>query len=356
MNQNSTDDGNPTAKRGLTYEEAGVSIAAQDRAIELIKPLASATYTPRVLSGVGAFGAAFKANFEDYTEPVLVSSTDGIGTKIKLAARFDAWECAGRDLVAVSVNDIITAGAIPLFFLDYIACYKLIPQIVERIVAGIKEGCLECGCVLLGGELAEMGEVYAEGEIDLAGFAVGVVDLPYMVDGSSVVPGDVVLALPSTGLHANGITLARRALEGLSDAEWHSYNNKLRRTLAEEVVRPMAIYHCHLQELRDAEIEIKSIAHISGGGIPGNAARTLAPGLDVRISKAAVAVPPIFGLIAEYGGVAEDEMWRTFNMGAGMTIIVSPGQADSAMNLLGEQLGIMRIGEVASGDGKVILY
>ncbi len=356
MTHNSSDDGIPTAKRGLTYEQAGVSIAAQDKAIELIKPLAAATYTPSVLAGVGAFGAAFKANFDEHTDPVLVSSTDGIGTKIKLAARFDAWESAGRDLVAVSVNDIITTGAVPLFFLDYIACYKLNPRIVERIVSGIRDGCLECGCVLLGGELAEMGEVYAEGEIDLAGFAVGVVDRPYMVDGSAVVPGDVVLGLPSSGIHANGTTLVRRAFEGLSDAEWRSFNPRIGRSLADEVVQPMIIYHRHLQEMRDAEVEIKAIAHISGGGLLGNAARMLAPGLDIRIDRAAITVLPVFDLVAERGGIAEVEMWGTFNMGIGMTVVVSPEQADAALVLFGESLGLRRIGGVIPGDGKVVLY
>lgn len=356
MTNNSSDDGSPTGRRGLTYEQAGVSIAAQDKAIELIKPLAAATYTPSVLAGVGAFGAAFKANFDEYTDPVLVSSTDGVGTKVKLAARFDAWENAGRDLVGVSVNDIITTGAAPLFFLDYIACNKLSPRIVERIVSGIKEGCLECGCALLGGELAEMGDVYVEGEFDLAGFVVGVVDRPYMVDGSTVVPGDVVLGLTSNGIHANGLTLVRRVFEGLGDAEWLSFNSRLGHSLADEVVRPMAIYHRHLQELRDAEVEIKAIAHISGGGLPGNAARMIPPGLDIHIHRAAITVQPVFELIAEQGGVADEEMWRTFNMGIGMTIIVSPEQADAAQEMLGESLGLQRIGEIAPGDGKVVLY
>jgi phosphoribosylformylglycinamidine cyclo-ligase len=357
MDTNTSDEaGSTNARRGLTYEQAGVSIAAQDKAIELIKPLAAATYTSRVLAGVGAFGAAFKAGFEEYEDPVLVSSTDGVGTKVKLAARFDAWENIGRDLVAVSVNDIITTGAAPLFFLDYIACHKLNPRTVERIVSGIKDGCLECGCVLMGGELAEMGEVYREGEVDLAGFAVGVVDAPRRVDGSTVVPGDVILGLPSSGLHSNGYSLVRKVFESLSEAEWTQFNPRLGCSLADEVLKPTAIYYRHLRELQDNEVELKAIAHVSGGGIPGNCGRGLAPGLDVRVNKAAIAVPAIFEIIAARGGVEDAEMWNTFNMGVGMTIVVAPEQADAALDLAGESLGLKCIGEIVPGDGKVVLY
>jgi phosphoribosylformylglycinamidine cyclo-ligase len=356
MEDNTPEDGSTTPKRGLTYEQAGVSIAAQDKAIELIKPLAASTYTARVLSGVGAFGAAFKAGFEEMEDPVLVSSTDGVGTKVKLAARFDGWDSIGRDLVAVSVNDIITTGATPLFFLDYIACHKLVPRTIERIVSGIKEGCLECGCALIGGELAEMGEVYYEGEIDLAGFAVGVVDGPRRVDGSTVVPGDIVLGLPSSGLHSNGFTLVRRIFDDLSDAEWMQFNPRLGTSLADIVMRPTVIYYRHLRELLDAEVELKAIAHVSGGGIPGNAGRTLAPGLDMRVDRSKVPVLPIFELIAERGGVEDAEMWKTFNMGVGMTLVVAPAQADAAMELAAESLGLVRIGEIVPGDGNVVLY
>jgi len=342
-------------RRGLTYKQAGVSIAAQDTAIELIRPLAEATHTPQVLAGIGAFGGAFKAGFEHYDDPVLIASTDGVGTKVKLAARFDAWDGIGRDLVAVSVNDIITTGARPLFFLDYIACNKLAPKVVERVITGVRDGCLECGCALLGGELAEMGDVYGEGEFDLAGFAVGVVDSRYRIDGSSVNEGDIVMGLPSSGVHSNGYSLARKAFESLSDGDWQAYDDPLGCSLAEELLKPTTIYCRHIQALLDAGIEIKAIAHISGGGIPGNAARMLPPGLGLRILRSAIPVLPVFRRIAEAGGVEDAEMWSTFNMGIGCTLIAASEQAEAALSLSGRGLGLLRIGEVVAGSGNVLI-
>jgi phosphoribosylformylglycinamidine cyclo-ligase len=344
----------PSKTGGLTYEQAGVSIEAQGAAIELIKPLAADTYTPRVVSGVGGFGALFDAGFEDITEPVLVASTDGVGTKVKLAARFNRWEGVGRDLVAVCVNDVITTGAHPLFFLDYIACHKLEPQVVQEVVRGMRDACLECGCALIGGEMAEMGEVYRPGEMDLAGFAVGVVDRLNRIDGGSVVAGDVVVGLPSNGVHSNGFSLVRKVFEGLSDAEWQEHSDRLGCSLVEDLLRPTQLYHGSLRTLLDNGAEVKAVAHISGGGLPDNAGRVLPPGLDVVIERAAVPAQPIFGLIAEHGGVAEKEMWHTFNMGVGMMLIIAPEQVDEAVGLLAE--GPVRpvvIGRILSGDGRV---
>jgi len=349
------EDNSSSGDEGLTYERAGVSIEAQDAAIELIKPLAASTHTPSVLAGVGGFAAAFEADFAGYQNPVLVSSTDGVGTKVKLAARFDAWEEVGWDCVAVCVNDLVTTGARPLFVLDYIACHRLEPAVVERIVTGIRDACLECGCALLGGELAEMRDVYAKGEADLAGFAVGVVDGQRRIDGSTVVSGDVVLGFPSSGIHANGLTLARKVFAGLSDAEWRAHNEELGCSLASELLRPTIIYYRWLQELAAAEIEIKALAHISGGGLPGNAARMLPPGLDVRIVRSAIPVHPIFKLIARTGPVGESEMWRTFNMGLGLTLVLAPEQAEAALELPQFQRTLHRVGEIAPGTGRVVL-
>jgi phosphoribosylformylglycinamidine cyclo-ligase len=340
---------------GLTYEQAGVSIAAQDAAIELIKPLVKATHTPQVLAGIGAFGGAFKASFEHLEDPVLVASTDGVGTKVKLAARFDAWEKVGRDLVAVSVNDVITTGAKPLFFLDYIACNKLAPKIIERVITGVRDACLECGCALLGGEIAEMGDVYGEGEIDLAGFAVGVVDSRQRIDGSSVTAGDVVLGFPSSGVHSNGYSLVRKAFESLSYDEWQAQDEILGCSLAEELLKPTTIYYQHIQTLLDAGIEIKAIAHISGGGIPGNAARMLPPGLGLRIRRSQIPVRPIFHRIAKVGGIGDAEMWSTFNMGIGCTLIAASEQAEAALSLSGNGIALFRLGEVVPESGSVLI-
>lgn len=339
----------------MTYEQAGVSIAAQDTAIELIKPLAEATHTPQVLAGIGAFGGAFKADFEHFEDPVLVASTDSVGTKVKLAARFDAWDSVGRDLVAVSVNDVITTGAKPLFFLDYIACNKLAPRIVERVITGVRDGCLECGCALLGGELAEMGDVYGEGEFDLVGFAVGVVDSRRRIDGSNVTTGDVVIGIPSSGVHSNGYSLVRKAFESLSDREWQRHDDLLGCSLAEELLKPTTIYCRHIQTLLDAGIEIKAIAHISGGGIPGNAARMLPPGLGLRILRSEVPVLPVFHRIAEAGGVEDSEMWSTFNMGIGCTLVAASEQAEAALSLGGSGISLLRLGEVVPGSGNVLI-
>ncbi len=345
----------PPESEGWTYEQAGVSIDAQDAAIELIKPLAAATYTPRVLSAVGAFGGAFKADFKEFEDPALVASTDGVGTKVKLAARFDAWENVGRDLVAVSVNDIITTGATPLFFLDYIACHRLVPHTIERVLTGVRDGCLEAGCALLGGEMAEMADIYPEGEMDLAGFAVGVVDGRRRIDGSGVAPGDVVLALPSSGAHANGYTLIRRIFASLSEEDWLRHDERLGCSLAEELLKPTVIYYRQLRELADAGIGVKAIAHISGGGLLDNAGRTLPSGLDVRIDRAAISTPPIFDLIAHQGPVVDEEMWKTFNMGVGMTLVAAPEQAGKVLALPGGKTGPYRIGEIIPGEGRVII-
>ncbi len=344
----------PLKTEGLTYEQAGVSIKAQDAAIELIKPLAAETYTPRVVSGVGGFGAQFDAAFEDIDEPILVSSTDGVGTKVRLAARFRRWEAVGRDLVAVCVNDVITTGAHPLFFLDYLACHKLEPQVVQEAVRGMRAGCLECGCALIGGELAEMGDIYQPGEMDLAGFAVGVVGRLNRIDGRGVVAGDIVVGLPSNGVHANGFSLVRKVFEGLSDAEWLEHNDRLGRSLLDDLMRPTRLYHRSLRTLLDNGAEIKAVAHISGGGLPDNVARMLPPGLNVVIERAAVPVQPIFSLIAERGSVDDEEMWHTFNMGVGLVLVIAPEQVDEAIGLLAEEPERpVVIGAVRSGDGRV---
>jgi phosphoribosylformylglycinamidine cyclo-ligase len=333
---------------GLTYEQSGVNIDAQDRAIEGFKErvershaAASLAGVGTVLAGVGSFGAAFQPDLTAMKQPVLVSSTDGIGTKVRLHARFGTHEWGGRDLVAAVVNDVLCQGARPLFFLDYLACNKVEPAVVEQAVGGMALQCGEIGCALVGGEIAEMGDTYQPGEYDLAGFAVGAVDSGAMWGAEHVREGDILLGLASSGVHCNGFSLVRRVFEELSDTEWTQPHPNLGISLHDALLAPTACYSGALDALRNGHLTpaVHAAAHISGGGLPGNLPRSVPPGLAAALDKGKVdelgaQTRPIFDIIGRYGRVSETEMWRVFNMGVGFVLLVDQHTAASAAEVI----------------------
>ncbi|MER2554540.1 MAG: phosphoribosylformylglycinamidine cyclo-ligase [Thauera sp.] len=311
----------------LSYRDAGVDIEAGDALVERIKPFARRTMRPEVLGGIGGFGALFELS-KKYKEPVLVSGTDGVGTKLKLAFQLNKHDTVGQDLVAMSVNDILVQGAEPLFFLDYFACGKLDVDTAADVVQGIARGCELAGCALIGGETAEMPGMYPEGEYDLAGFAVGVVEKADIIDGSRIVPGDVVLGLASSGAHSNGYSLIRKIVERAGtdmSAPFHG------RAFRDVVMEPTRIYVKPMLELmREMPGVVKGMAHITGGGITENVPRILRDELTARIDGDTWALPQMFRWLQLAGGVAQDEMYRVFNCGIGMVVIVSAADADAA--------------------------
>ncbi|HNQ75092.1 MAG TPA: phosphoribosylformylglycinamidine cyclo-ligase [Pseudothauera hydrothermalis] len=321
------------SKPSLSYRDAGVDIDAGDALVERIKPLARRTLRPEVLGGIGGFGALF-ALAGKYREPVLVSGTDGVGTKLKLAFQWNKHDTVGQDLVAMSVNDILVQGAEPLFFLDYFACGKLDVDTAADVVAGIARGCELAGCALIGGETAEMPGMYPAGEYDLAGFAVGAVEKSEIIDGSKIVPGDVVLGLASSGAHSNGYSLIRKIIDLAQpdlDADFHG------RPFRDVVLEPTRIYVKPLLALmRAMPGAVKGMAHITGGGITENLPRVLPAGLTARIDAAAWTLPPLFKWLKEAGNVATQEMYRVFNCGIGMAVIVSAADAEAAQTQLAE--------------------
>jgi len=333
----------------ITYREAGVDIDAGDELVERIKPLAARTRHPLVLADVGGF-AGLCALPKDIVEPVLVSGTDGVGTKLKVAFATGKHDSIGIDLVAMCVNDIITCGARPLFFLDYFATGKLDVGVGEAVIRGVSEGCMQSGCALLGGETAELPGMYAAGEYDLAGFAVGVVGRGQILDGKAVRAGDVLLGLPSSGLHSNGYSLARRVLEARFAIDQRV--EALGATLGEALLTPTRIYAKAVAALLSGhEGRVHGMAHITGGGLPGNVPRMLPEGLGARLDGGSWRRPPIFDLIAAEGPVEEAEMRRTFNLGLGLVIAVDPAFADEAAGRLrsaGE--APLRVGEVVPVD------
>jgi phosphoribosylformylglycinamidine cyclo-ligase len=334
------------------YREAGVDIAAADDAKERIKSLARATFNPAVLSEIGSFGALFRPDLKPYREPVLVASTDGVGTKIKVAIAAGVHDTVGYDLVAHCVNDILVQGAVPLFFLDYIALGKMDPARVAAIVSGFSRACSEFGCPLIGGETAEMPGTYAEDDYDLAGFIVGVVDRPRIIP-QGVAEGDVLLALPSAGLHTNGYSLARRVLFDLMGLRVADHVPELGTTVGEALLAPHRSYLSALEPLLERG-KVRALAHITGGGFPGNLPRVLPPGLGVRVRRGAWEVPPLFRLIQKGGRVADDEMFRTFNMGVGMVVFVAPAdlhEVEHSLERRGEASFV--IGTVTAGSGVV---
>src|SRR5436309_1623042 len=310
---------------GATYASAGVDIDAANRATEKIKELARATFNARTLSEIGSFGGMFDGAFPQMRAPVLVASADGVGTKLKIAFATNTHHTVGRDLVNHCTNDILVQGARPLFFLDYIATGKLAPETVAGIVEGVANGCRENGCVLLGGETAEMPGFYADGEYDIAGFIVGVVDREKIIDGRTIAPGDVVLGLPSVGLHTNGYSLARKLFFEAAQCAPETYLGVLGETVGEALLRPHASYLRALEGLLDRG-SIKGLAHVTGGGLTENIPRILPNGTAVEIHKGSWPPLPIFEVMQQLGNIAEPEMFRTFNMGIGMVIVCSPAK------------------------------
>ena len=319
--------------KGLSYKDAGVDIDAANQSVEMIKKWVGMTKRPEVLADIGSFGGFFALDNSKYREPILVSGTDGVGTKLKIAQLMGVHDSVGIDLVAMCVNDILVHGAEPLFFLDYIALGKLEPVLVEALVKGVSQGCLQAGCALIGGETAEMPGLYREDEYDLAGFAVGVVERSRLINGSTIKDGDLLIGLPSSGLHSNGYSLARKVLLEKAGLKLDSYVEALGKTLGEALITPTRIYVKTILALLE-EIEINGMAHITGGGIRENLQRILPAGMGALIEAAAINTPAIFNLIAELGGVPQEEMFRTFNMGIGFILAISPQQYDKALEHL----------------------
>ncbi len=333
----------PPTQAGSTYRDAGVDIEEGDLLVEKIKPLARRTMRKEVLGGIGGFGGLFQIP-KGYTEPVMVVGTDGVGTKLKLAFLTGKHDTVGIDLVAMSVNDVVVCGAEPLVFLDYFATSRLRSADAERVIAGIAEGCVRAGCALIGGETAELPGFYTDGEYDLAGFCVGVVEKDLILDGSRIKPGDVILGMASTGLHSNGYSLARKVL--LEKA-----GLPLTPALADELLTPTRIYVKECLELRK-NLDVHAFAHITGGGLPGNLPRVFPAETRARIDPASWPRPAIFGRIQELGGVAPDEMLRTFNCGIGMCAVLSARDVPAAQALL-EKSGVASwpIGVVEAAPG-----
>jgi phosphoribosylformylglycinamidine cyclo-ligase len=318
-----------------TYKEAGVDIDAGDEFVNRIKPLVRSTFRPEVLTDLGGFGGLFRLQASRYTDPVLVSGTDGVGTKLKIAFLMDRHETVGIDLVAMCVNDIAVSGAEPLFFLDYLATGKLAVPKAEAIVKGIADGCRQAGCALIGGETAEMPSFYPDGEYDLAGFAVGIVDRPKMIDGHTIEPGDVLIGVASSGLHSNGYSLARRVLFDDGKLTVNSRLPDLDRPLGDMLLTPTRIYAKQILALTSA-FDIKGIAHITGGGLTENLPRIFPAGCRARIQRSTWPIPPIFRLLENMGHIEREEMYRVFNMGIGLVVVVSPLLADGVMATLSE--------------------
>ncbi|BCQ51599.1 phosphoribosylformylglycinamidine cyclo-ligase [Burkholderia gladioli] len=335
--------------QGLSYRDAGVDIDAGDALIDKIKPFAKKTLRDGVLGGIGGFGALFEVP-KRYQEPVLVSGTDGVGTKLKLAFHLNRHDTVGQDLVAMSVNDILVQGAEPLFFLDYFACGKLDVDTAATVIKGIATGCELSGCALIGGETAEMPGMYPDGEYDLAGFAVGAVEKSKIIDGSTIAEGDVVLGLASSGIHSNGFSLVRKIIERANPDLNAPFDG---RTLADALIAPTRIYVKPLLALM-AKLTVKGMAHITGGGLVENIPRVLRDGLTAELDQSAWTLPPLFQWLQEHGGVADAEMHRVFNCGIGMAVIVSAADADAAvaeLSAAGEQ--VWKIGRVrASREGE----
>ena len=332
-----------------------MDITAGYRAVELMKKHVQRTERPGVLGGLGGFGGLFLPDLAGMKEPVLVSGTDGVGTKLKIAFLLGKHDTVGIDCVAMCVNDIVCSGAEPLFFLDYIACGRNVPERIAEIVAGVAEGCVQAGAALIGGETAEMPGFYPEDEYDLAGFAVGIVDRERILDSSAMREGDALIALPSSGVHSNGFSLVRRVFE-VEGGALERYEPELGRTLGEALLEPTRIYvKPVLALLRSARVS--AISHITGGGFYENVPRALAPGFTARIEKAKLKTPPLFSLIARAGEIPERDMYNTFNMGVGMLAAVAAEDADAAVRCLRENgVEAYVCGEVARGEGGVELW
>ncbi|MGA1043837.1 MAG: phosphoribosylformylglycinamidine cyclo-ligase [Phycisphaerales bacterium] len=359
------DEAAPAAAKGLTYRDSGVDIDAADRAVDLFGPIVRRTYGPRVLPSHGAFAGMLRLDYNEklfkrnYKDPVLVACTDGVGTKVKLAAEAGIYDTVGIDCVAMNVNDLVVQGAEPLLFLDYLGLHKLDPETTAKMVDGVAKGCEIAGCALLGGECAEMPDVYAKGDFDIAGFTVGVVELARAIDPLRVRKDDVVIGLASSGVHSNGYALVRRIVKEAKLDLRGTHPELGERPLIEVLLEPTRIYVKPVLKLLAGYRRKKAVsgmAHITGGGLPGNICRALPKGLDAEIDLGAWEVPPIFRFLQEHGGVSEEEMLRVFNMGIGFVLIVRPTFAEAAMRKLaksGEQ--VFKIGRIVKGSGEVRL-
>jgi phosphoribosylformylglycinamidine cyclo-ligase len=339
----------------MDYRKAGVDIEAGDEAVERIKGLARSTFRPEVLHDLGGFGGLFAPDLKGISDPVLVAGSDGVGTKLRIAFAANRHDTIGIDCVAMCVNDLLVQGAEPLFFLDYLAVGKLEPAQVEEIIKGVAEGCRQAGCALLGGETAEMPGFYPPGEYDLAGFAVGMVDRPKIVDGSAIREGDQIIGLASSGLHSNGYSLARRVLLEDASLKLTDYQDDIGLSLAEELFKPTTIYVRTILDLL-RKTRVNGMAHITGGGLVGNIPRILPKNLSVEIYCKSWPVPSIFKMIADLGSVDRDEMYRVFNMGIGYVLVIPAEDLDQAVNHFadsGQQA--FPIGKVVSGDNRVVI-
>ena len=332
---------------GSDYRQAGVDIDAGNETVRRIKSLARATFTPGVLSDIGSFGGLFRIDRERWRDPVLVSSADGVGTKLKVAFMTGRHDTVGADLVNHCVNDVLVQGAEPLFFLDYLATGRLSPDVAEQVISGIARGCRENGCALVGGETAEMPGFYNDGEYDLAGFIVGMVDRDGIIDGRGIVPGDSLVGLPSAGLHTNGYSLARHVLFEVSGLRPESLVPEIGATIADALLAPHRSYLHAIRPLLDVRV-VKGMAHITGGGITENLPRVLPQGCGAVIDRGAWRVPPIFTFIQERGGIATDEMFRAFNMGIGLIVVCDPQKCAEVARTAS---GAIVIGEVVAGAG-----
>lgn len=340
----------------MDYKSSGVDIEAGYKSVELMKEFVKGTMRPEVLGGIGGFSGAFSLEkVKEMEEPILLSGTDGCGTKVKLAFLLDKHDTIGIDAVAMCVNDVVCAGGEPLFFLDYIACGKNIPEKIANIVKGVAEGCKQSGCALVGGETAEHPGLMPEDEYDLAGFAVGVVDKKDLITGENLAEGDVLIGMASSGVHSNGFSLVRKVFRMSAD-NLNRYRDELGTTLGEALIKPTKIYVKALKSIKDAGVTVKACSHITGGGFYENIPRMLKDGIRAEIKKDSYPIPAIFGLIQKEGNIAEEMMYNTFNMGLGMIIAVKPEDVDKTMEAIkaaGEEPYV--VGKCVKGDKGVTL-
>lgn len=337
-----------------SYKAAGVDITAGYKSVELMKQHIKRTLTDGCVSDIGGFGGLFQPQLAGMQNPVLVSGTDGVGTKLKIAMLLDKHDTIGIDCVAMCVNDVICCGAKPLFFLDYIACGKNIPEKIAEIVSGVAEGCVQADCALIGGETAEHPGMMADDDYDLAGFTVGIVDRDKVFDNKTVKAGDAIIALPSTGVHSNGFSLVRKVFD-VENKDISVYSDELGKTVGEALLTPTKIYVKPVLALSE-QVQIKAVSHITGGGFYENIPRSLPQGFTAKIDRASLRILPIFELLQKTGNIPERDMFNTYNMGVGMSLVVSADKADEALQILkanGEDAYL--IGEIAAGDAGVVI-
>lgn len=342
-------------KEKLTYKDAGVDTKEGERAVSLMKEHVKKTFNANVLTGLGSFGSLFRLPCEGMKEPVLVAGTDGVGTKLKIAFLTNRHDTVGQDCVAMCVNDVLCQGATPLFFLDYIATGKVTAEKIADIVKGVADGCVIGQCALVGGETAEMPDFYGEDEYDMAGFCVGLVDRERMIDGSKIQEGDVIIGIPSSGIHSNGYSLVRKIFFDRLGLKVTDYVEELGETVGEALLRPTKIYTKAVTSVL-SRMDVNGIVHITGGGFYENIPRSIPDGLCAKIDKSAVKVLPIFDVIAKWGNIPERDMYNTYNMGVGMSVVVPAAQVDTALEILKTNgVDAYVIGEIIEGEEKVIL-